>query len=55
MTNMKRRIKNIEQKLTLNEKPKIVTIVQFGGELPLDRTQGNITIQYVMYESGTGQ
>jgi hypothetical protein len=55
MTNIKRRIKNIEKKLNLNEKPKTVTIVQFGGELPPNRTEGNITIQYVMYENGTGQ
>jgi hypothetical protein len=55
MTNMKRRIKNIEDKLNLSEKPITVKIVCFGGELLPDRTQGNITIQYVMYENGTGQ
>ena len=32
MTNIKGRIENIEKKLNLNEKPKTVTIVQFGGE-----------------------
>jgi len=50
MTNMKRRIKKIEDKLNLNEKPKTVTIVQFGGELPPDRTAGNMTIHYVRYD-----
>jgi hypothetical protein len=55
MTNIERRIKNIEKKLNLNEKPQMVRIVLFGGKLPPNRTQGNITIQYVMYESGTGQ
>ena len=55
MTNMKRRIKKIEDKLNLNEKPKTVTIVQFGGELPPDRTQGNTTYHFVMFENETGQ
>ncbi len=55
MVNMKRRMEKIEDKLNLSEKPKTVTIVQFGGELPPDRTEGNITYHFVMYENGTGQ
>ena len=50
MTNMKRRIKKIEDKLNLSEKPVTIRIVQFGGELPPDRTQGNITIHFVRYD-----
>jgi len=55
MTNIKRRIKKIEDKLNLSEKPKTVTIVQFSGELPPDRTEGNTTYHFVMFENGTGQ
>jgi len=50
MTNIKRRIENIEDKLNLNERSKTVTIVQFGGELPPERTVGNMTIHYVRYD-----
>ncbi len=50
MTNIKRRIKKIEDKLNLSEKPVTVTIVQFGGELPPDQTVGNMTIHCVMYD-----
>jgi hypothetical protein len=55
MTNMKRRIKKIEDKLNLNEKPKTVTIVQFGGELPPDQTVGNMTIHHVLYDERAKQ
>jgi len=50
MREIDRRIKNVEKRLNLNEKPKTVTTVQFGGELPPDRTEGNITYHHVMYE-----
>ena len=55
MTNMKRRIKNVEDKLNLNEKPVTIMIVEYGGELPPDRTQGNMTIHYVMYDERAKQ
>ena len=55
MANIKRRIKKIEDKLNLSEKPKMVTIVQFGGELPPNRIEGNTTYHFVMFEDGTGQ
>ena len=55
MTNIKRRIKKIEDKLNLSEKPKTVTIVLFGGDLPPGRIEGNTTYQFVMFENGTGQ
>ena len=50
MRDICRRIKNIEKKLNLSEKPKTVTIVQFGAQLPPDRTERNITYHFVMYD-----
>ncbi len=50
MRNLNGRIKNVEKSLNLNEKPKTVTIVQFGGELPPDRIEGNTTIHFVKYD-----
>ncbi len=55
MYNLNRRLDKIEKALNLNEKPKTVMIVQFGGELPSDRIEGNITYHFVMFENGTGQ
>ncbi len=55
MRDISRRINKAEKALNLSEEPKTVTIVQFGGELPPDRTQGNITIQYVMYDEKAEQ
>lgn len=55
MRDISRRLNKAEKALNLNEKPITVKIVCFGDELPPDRTQGNMTIQYVMYEKGTGQ
>ncbi len=55
MRDISRRIKNLEKKLNLSEKPKTVTIVQFGGELPPNRIEGNTTYHFVMFENGTGQ
>ena len=50
MRDITRRLNKAEKALSLNEKPKTVTIVQFGGELPPDQIQGNITTQFVMYD-----
>jgi hypothetical protein len=50
MRDISRRIKNVEKRLVLNEKPITITIVQFGGQLPPDWTVGNMTIHHVMYE-----
>jgi hypothetical protein len=51
MRDIGRRVKNIEKRLNLREKPITITIVDYGGgELPPDRTQGNITYHYVMYD-----
>jgi len=50
MRDISRRVNNIEKKLNLNEKPGTVTIVLFGDQLPPDRTEGNVTIHYVMYD-----
>ena len=54
MRDICRRIKNIEKKLNLSEKPIAVTIVCFGGELPPDRTIGNLTTHFVMYDEKQG-
>ena len=53
MRDICRRIKNIEDKLNLSEKPKTVTIVQYGigkDQVPPDQTVGNMTIHCVMYD-----
>ncbi len=50
MRDISRRLSKIEKKLNLNEKPKTVTIVQYGDELPPDRTEGNTTIHFVRYD-----
>ena len=55
MRDITRRLNKAEKALNLNEKPKTVTIVQFGGELPPDRIEGNTTYHFVMFENGTGQ
>ena len=55
MRNICRRVKNVEERLNLSEKPKTVTIVCFDGELPPDRTGGNITIHHVMYDKKAKQ
>ncbi|MFC1737964.1 hypothetical protein ACFL1G_02815 [Planctomycetota bacterium] len=55
MRDIARRLNKAEKALNLSEKPKTVTIIQFSGELPPDRTQGNTTYQFVMFENGTGQ
>ena len=50
MRNLTRRLNEAEKALNLNEKPKTVTIVLFGGELLPDRTEGNITYHFVLYD-----
>ncbi len=55
MKDMSRRIEKVEKRLNLSEKHKTVTIVQFGGELPPDRIEGNATYHFVMFENGIGQ
>ena len=50
MRDITRRIKNVEKKLALNEKPITITIVQFGNELTPDRIEGNTTIHFVRYD-----
>ena len=55
MRDISRRLNKVEKKLNLSEKPIVVTIVCFGGELPPDRTQGNTTIHHVMYDEKAKQ
>jgi len=50
MKDIGRRLKNIEKKMNLSEKPKTVTIVHFSDELPPDYTNGNTTIHFVKYD-----
>ena len=50
MRNLTRRLNKAEKALNLNEKPKTVTIVLFGGALLPDRTEGNITYHFVLYD-----
>ena len=50
MRDIARRIKNIEKRLNLSEKPQTITIIHFGEELPPDRTDGNITVHFVRYD-----
>ena len=55
MNNITRRLNKAEKALNLNKKRTTIRIVQFGGKLPPDRIQSNLTIQYVMYENGAKQ
>ena len=55
MRDIARRLNKVEKALSLSEEPKTVTIVQYGDELPPDRTEGNIIYHFVMFENGTGQ
>lgn len=51
MRDIRRRLKNVEKRLNLNEKPITIEIIQYcEGPLPPDRTVGNITISHVMYD-----
>ena len=51
MSNMSRRLKKIEKALMVGKEEQVVAqIVMYGGILPPDHTDGNITTQYVAYE-----
>ena len=55
MRDISRRIRNVEKRLSLREKHETVTIVQFGGQLPPDRIEGNITYHYEIYNETVKQ
>ncbi len=55
MRDIARRLNKVEKALNLSGKPQTITIVQFGGELPPDRMEGNTTYHFVMFENGAGQ
>ena len=55
MRDICRRIKNAEKKLNLSQEHITVDIVCYGVKLPPDRTQGNITCCYVMYDEKVNQ
>ena len=51
MSDIRRRIKKAEKKLNLNQKHITINMIHWGrGELPPDRTSGNMTIHCVRYE-----
>ncbi|MHC4121596.1 MAG: hypothetical protein ACYSWO_29335 [Planctomycetota bacterium] len=51
MSDIRRRLKKAEEKLSINEKHTTVNVVYFGGgESPPDHTHGNTTTHYVAYE-----
>ena len=53
MRDINRRINYAEKKLNVNEEPRTLTIVMFGGELPPDTKVGNLTIHCEMYGEKT--
>jgi len=55
MKNLRRRIEKAEKKLSLGKEHITITVTQFGGKLPPDHTEGNITFHYVMYDKKTKQ
>ena len=56
MSDIRRRLKKVEEKLSLNEEHITVNIVSFSGvEPPPDRTDGNITVHCVMHEEKARQ
>ena len=55
MRDISRRLNKAEKALNVNEDHRTVTIVHFGNELPPDRTEGNITYHYVMYDERAKQ
>jgi hypothetical protein len=56
MHEIRRRIKNVEKRLIPTDGHLIVRVTHYGGELPPDRTVGNITVHHVMYDAaGTAQ
>lgn len=50
MSNISRRVIQVEKKLKRNESPMMITVVQYGGDLPPDRTEGRITTHFVKYD-----
>ncbi len=50
MRDISRRVKNVEKRLNLSEKPITITIVKYGGQLLPDKTVGNITYHFVMFD-----
>jgi len=48
MSDIRRRVKKAEKALNVTKEHTTVTIVRFGGTLPPDRTEGNITYHFVM-------
>ncbi len=50
MRDIARRLNKAEKALSLSEKPKTITIIHYGNELPPDRTDGNITTHFVRYD-----
>jgi len=55
MSDVSRRVKKVEKKLSLNEEHVTVNIVHFGGELPPDHTDGNIAVHYVSQDEEARQ
>ena len=50
MRDISRRVKHVEKRLNLHEKPITVTIVQFNGQLPPDKIDGHISYHFVRYD-----
>ena len=50
MRDITRRLNKVEKALNLSEKPKTVTIIHYGSQLPPDRIDGNITVHFVRYD-----
>lgn len=55
MRDIHRRLKKAEKMMNLDKKHITLTITYFGGKLPPDRTEGNITYRYVMYDEKAKQ
>jgi len=50
MSDMNRRLKKVEKALNVDEEKRVVEIVVFNdGELPPDRTCGNVTLSCIRY------
>jgi len=51
MSDINRRLKKVEKALKVNEEKRVIQIVMFcKGELPPERTYGNMTIRPVRYD-----
>ena len=55
MRDLYRRLHKAEKALNLSGEQTTVKIVCFGGELPPDRTHGDLIVQFVMFEGGDGK